>query len=266
MFDAAFIKDEDHILGERFASMNIPNLHYMKIDQVRHFLLHEAPSIQSRFSIMTHNGDYSVTDELLSLAKTIPNMSVWYGQNIECYEDPQVQSIPIGLENSMHFPHVSKRRRLLEAALHSAAHVPSKMVYMNFSMWTNPSARIHAYNSMRDKPWITDECVQATVQENYPQWLHQVLNHHYVLCPRGNGVDTHRTWETLYLGRIPIVLNDLNMRYYKNLPILIVDDWRDITESLLVEGINTFSNVDNFNLDMLRMSWWKSLIRRNQTT
>lgn len=30
-------------------------------------------------------------------------------------------------------------------------------------------------------------------------------NHRFVLCPRGNGVDTHRFWETLYRGAVPIV-------------------------------------------------------------
>jgi hypothetical protein len=27
----------------------------------------------------------------------------------------------------------------------------------------------------------------------------------YVICPRGNGIDTHRVWEALYLGVVPVV-------------------------------------------------------------
>ena len=52
----------------------------------------------------------------------------------------------------------------------------------------------------------------------------------YVICPIGNGIDTHRFWETIYLGRIPVVLNSPFIEklkpYYK---MVILDKWEDFS-------------------------------------
>jgi hypothetical protein len=52
----------------------------------------------------------------------------------------------------------------------------------------------------------------------------------YSLCPRGNGIDTHRFWESLYTGTIPIVehcrLND----FFQGLPFIT---WSRMTVSAL---------------------------------
>ena len=32
-----------------------------------------------------------------------------------------------------------------------------------------------------------------------------LLNYMFVICPEGNGIDTHRMWEALYLRTIPII-------------------------------------------------------------
>ncbi len=55
-------------------------------------------------------------------------------------------------------------------------------------------------------------------------------NYKYVACPRGNGVDTHRFWETLYRGSIPVVAAD---QWAKNLrsegvPFVEVESWGEL--------------------------------------
>jgi hypothetical protein len=44
---------------------------------------------------------------------------------------------------------------------------------------------------------------------------------------RGNGVDTHRLWESLYLGTVPIVGKDSWSESLAklNLPIKFIEDW-----------------------------------------
>lgn len=265
MFDSSFVQYHDHITGDRFFGVGIDGVYPMKIEQVSDFLSAFARTIPQQFIILTHNGDYSITSHLLQAAKSIPNFKMWYGQNVDCESDSRVQSIPIGLENDIHFQHIGKRRLLFEASRQSGTATPSKLAYLNFSMWTNPPVRYDTHACFKDKTWVTDECLNATVQENYSYWLSQVLDHHYVLCPRGNGIDTHRLWETLYMGRIPIALNDRNTRYYQDLPILLVDKWSDVTPKLLEENIERFSDTSKFNMDMLKFSWWSSLIKKEIT-
>ena len=62
--------------------------------------------------------------------------------------------------------------------------------------------------------------------DNFDGYLDNIYNHRFVLCPEGNGIDTHRLWECLYMGTIPIVKANKNVRFYEDLPILMVNEWK----------------------------------------
>jgi len=51
----------------------------------------------------------------------------------------------------------------------------------------------------------------------------------FSISPHGNGLDCHRTWEDLVLGCIVIVKTSPLDKMYKGLPVVIVNDWDEIT-------------------------------------
>ena len=56
----------------------------------------------------------------------------------------------------------------------------------------------------------------------------------YVVCPEGEGHDTHRLYESIYFGAVPILLrgNPLTHMYERlGLPIKWVDSWETIETS-----------------------------------
>lgn len=56
----------------------------------------------------------------------------------------------------------------------------------------------------------------------------------FVICPEGNGIDTHRLWETLYSKGIPIVeYNELMEKKLQGLPILWTKDYSELTANYL---------------------------------
>jgi hypothetical protein len=63
----------------------------------------------------------------------------------------------------------------------------------------------------------------------------------FVASPHGHGLDCHRTWEALLLGSIPIVKTSTLDPMWKDLPVLIVDDWGDITPKLLQKTFHKYS-------------------------
>ena len=259
MFNSSFIEYDEYISGYKFSTMRMPpSVFFMKIEEVPNFIINNRSSLDE-FTIVTHQGDLPVTEQLVNFVSTQSRLKQWYGQNIE-YKHPNVTSIPIGLENDCHFVHMAKRKRIYDASKSSFGIAPNKMAYMNFSFWTRRDERIHLRNVLDKKSFVTNECSDSVIQENYPLWIDRVMNHHYVLCPRGNGVDTHRLWETLYLGRIPIVKREINTHFYTDLPILFVDSWDEVTESLLNDNLERLSDSKNFNLEMLKFSYWEKKI------
>ncbi|CAF2515878.1 unnamed protein product [Rotaria sp. Silwood2] len=98
-------------------------------------------------------------------------------------------------------------------------------------------------------------------------------NRHYPfwISPRGNGIDCHRTWEALYLDIIPIVWNSTLNSLYKNLPIVIINNHTDLTESFLRDQLqeiamkkkaqsNSSSSSDGYQYERLRNAFWRRMI------
>ena len=56
------------------------------------------------------------------------------------------------------------------------------------------------------------------------------------ISPRGNGIDSHRTWEMLWFGMIPVVKSGPLDEMYEGLPVLIVGEWKELCTADL-EGI-----------------------------
>lgn len=51
----------------------------------------------------------------------------------------------------------------------------------------------------------------------------------FVVSPHGSGFDCYRTWEAILMGAIPIVKRSPIDAVYAGFPVVIVDDWSEIT-------------------------------------
>ena len=52
----------------------------------------------------------------------------------------------------------------------------------------------------------------------------------FVPCPAGNGLDTHRIWESLFLGSVPIILQKDAFSALEGWPVLTVKSWQEVSE------------------------------------
>ena len=81
----------------------------------------------------------------------------------------------------------------------------------------------------------------------------------FILSPPGAGLDCHRTWEALYTGCIPIVLKTSISELYEDLPVLVVTDWGDISQSFLEKAyidIKKKKRENKYNMDKLYLDFW----------
>jgi hypothetical protein len=87
----------------------------------------------------------------------------------------------------------------------------------------------------------------------------QMCKYSFVLSPFGNGLDCIRTFEALCLSCIVIIKKSVLDIIYEDLPVLIVDEWHDINETLLNNTLIEFSN-KTFNYEKLKMDYWIKLV------
>ena len=87
--------------------------------------------------------------------------------------------------------------------------------------------------------------------------------YNFILCPIGNGIDTHRIWEAIYSGSIPIVKKHITFSYLEGINSLQVDKFENITEKMLNDFLNE-KRTQNF--DKLKIEYWMKVIKDDNVT
>jgi hypothetical protein len=248
----------DFIIGEKFPKLVSNNIIYSDTHNVNHILQHPP---NHEFILVTHNSDGKILDFNQEYRadsadiNLIPNNLVkWFAQNVCVYHE-KIESIPIGLENSKWF--VEEKKVFNIEKISNLDLNFKNLLYINFNINTNLKQRIEPINIFMNKSWATIKLGKNG--DSFIDYITDVKSHKFVLCPEGNGTDTHRTWETLYLGSIPIEKRNINNSFYTDLPICFVDSWSDITEDFLNSEFERIKN-SKWNLEKLKFSYWEEKI------
>jgi hypothetical protein len=244
------------IQGEKFREIKGDGIYYLDTPNVNQFL--KSPPNEP-FILISHNSDGKILDydtEYGANINYIPNNLIrWYAQNV-CTTHPKLESIPIGLENTMWFTHIKKWEKILQKSKEPKNN--KNLLYVCHNIRTNPNERSEPYQIFTNNSWVTLE--HGINGNNFDNYLNKIHSHKFVLCPEGNGTDTHRTWETLYVGSIPVEKRNLNNRFYQDLPMCFVDKWSDITEDFLNKEYERITNT-RWNLEKLNFDYWKNKIK-----
>jgi hypothetical protein len=83
----------------------------------------------------------------------------------------------------------------------------------------------------------------------------------FVVSPEGVGLDCHRTWEAILLGCIPIVKRNALSSLFSDLPVIVVDDWAQVSRELLLGYASEFVS-RSFDFRLLFREFWMRKIRR----
>ncbi len=156
----------------------------------------------------------------------------------------KVRPFPHGLERNMYKGY--NHQEILQRYMNEYWS-PSKLLFVAHREDTGNRASISSL--FKDKDWAT------VTHLPYEAYLEGILSHKFVLCPSGNGIESARNWETLYLGRVPVFKDHPYLReMFKDFPCLFVREFEDITEQLLKDNEHLFdSYLDMSKLDLLEV-------------
>lgn len=216
-----------------------------------------APDIHDQI-IISGQSDHPITPQI---AAKYPNIRHWFAINNMSLDD-RIVTLPLGLTNDTDespLHRIYGNQEILRDVLRTVPKSSKRLVYLNFSA-THPS-REKVRTLFADKSFVTVAQSEPTM-EGRKKYLMDLREHDFCLCPRGNGLDTHRLWESLYMGCIPIVEYDPAYRDFADLPILFVDDWAQVKEHMLHQTKSQFSK-RVWNLDKLYMPYWRNRITKS---
>lgn len=180
------------------------------------------PLISNPYILVTLNADPVIDETYLQYLDE--KIIHWFAQN-PLKLDPRITPLPIGIENKSY--HRNGITQLIKLVGRFAKKEKNKILY-GFSVQTNPVARTHALNVLKEIP--TAEAIQG-----FPEpltYFPLLAKYKFVASPPGNCPDTHRGWEALYLKTIPIAPRWYFLEYFaeQGLPFWIIDDWDELKQ------------------------------------
>ena len=217
------------------------------------------------FIVITHNSDCRIEEQGIVTADgksnaclvepyVIPdNVFRWYSSNVNVVH-PKIAPIPIGLENKMWRTKVPKVEMMVEKCKQLKEH--KNLLYINHSIGTNVKQRQEPYKRFEGENWAT--VVRGKNGDDFASYIDDIYNHKFMICPEGNGIDTHRTWECLYMSTIPILKRHINFRFYTDLPICFVNEWSEVTEAFLNSEYKRITDTI-WNMDKLNSIYWRNM-------
>ena len=202
--------------------------------------------------LISHQSDKTVNNYLYS--KKPKSIIAWFGTNVVTNKK-DVKAIPIGVNNDYMYMYpiaedfTNKNfKKYLEK---------KKLLYLNFNTNTRFLQRYHAKQFFRDTHYVIyDENILSK-----GEYLEKINNARFVLCPWGNGFDTHRLWESIYSNSIPIVVSHKAYESFKVLPIVFVNKFKNLN----FEKINIENHDQNLNGTIADFGYWRSKITSLKT-
>lgn len=248
------------IRGELFAKLAgdlIVYCHTHDVNELFRRRTREQPAV-----LISHNSDGKVMLNGSQFpnadASNIPEwVRHWYAQNVNV-SDSRITSLPIGLENS-YIPNSDTKIAIIDQKNREDKKIRN-LVYMNHEVSTNRGEREAPYRLLGHKPFVTQH--QGRNGLDFARYADNIYNHHFVICPEGNGTDTHRTWETLYLNSIPIEKRNINNQFYTDLPICYVSSWEEVTENFLNSELKRIISLPTDRKKLL-FSYWETRIQNH---
>ena len=244
-----FRKFASHIFDETksFNPKDVKNneIIFINSELIEIFFKIQDPKIDSNYILISHNSDKTPTQKELSLISD--KVIHWFVQNLNSSSLDRISFIPIGLEN----------KRWLKKGLTKSEYLinaKSKLILSSFNEFNNFKVRKNVLDTTNKNKYVENRKFK-----NNSNYFEHLGNYKFVLCPPGNGPDTHRIWESLLFKTFPIV--ELNS-FTKNLqnigvPAIYLDDWKDLNNYSENKLNQSYEHLLTFNLNMLYLEYWK---------
>ena len=131
-------------------------------------------------------------------------------------------------------------------------------IYSNFAVWTAPHHRAELDKFVQSLPHVVRQEPSATETSRF-QFLCRIRQSGLAICPEGRGQDTHRLYEILYMGAIPIVLRgNYQWQLCRSFgwPVVGLDSWEELADLNRVRQIAKDQDFTASGLRSLSFSNW----------
>lgn len=179
----------------------------------------------------------------------------WFAKN-PCIIHDKLIPIPMGpqwIGNVESRKHIIKQKSIMFDGIKNEKR-NNKIISMMHNVNTN-SPYYSPHRNMRNELYEktkNDSFIEVKGRMSFEQYLDTLKTYKYCLAPPGHGIDTHRIYECLLMGSMPIVISSTFDSLYSTLPIIILQSWEqelkeNILEEKYKENEKKWKNLQNIN-------------------
>lgn len=213
------------------------------------FMKELHPHIRNSY-IMVTAGDYkdAMYEEFIDFLDD-EKIVAWFCVHPCPRVHPKFHALPLGIYQSREF--YEKRGELAELFTLWRSTPKKKLLCLNFGL--RPK-----FKPERDDIFAVFEHVDFCFKSKkspFLEYMQEMSRFKFILSPRGLAPDTYRTWEAMLVGCIPILHTCYLDYLYADLPVLIVQDWTEITPEFLEKKYKEIIS-KQYNIEKLFMEYW----------
>lgn len=243
----------DHLFDETSKSLDPKDIKqgdiiFLKTDYMEEFFVSIHPKIKNKYILITHNSDLAAPGKFKRFLND-KKIIKWFGQNPTVINHHKFIPIPIGIANR-YLQHGQPKTFI--DVLNNPESERNILLGMNFDFTTKKRVPIYDFFSS------LNFCKNISTKD-HSLYLLNMTKTKFVLSPPGNGLDCHRTWEVLLMGAIPIVEKSNLDPLLKDLPVIIIEDWKEISEEFLNQKYKEYMRT-KFDYKKLLFDCWSDLI------
>ena len=204
-----------------------------------------------------------------------PNLVRWFTKN-PCIQHEKIYPLPLGPKfqyTSRQFFGEPKRpimdildKYCLKPADRFCGEKP-ELLYFYYGD-TTKDPLISEHKNIRQK--VREELLMANFRENgekaFEGYMEELSRHKFCVSLPGRGVDTHRCWEALMVGTVPLMIHTALDRLYDKLPVILLPidfDWSKMTREWLEEQWIRLHERSDYDFSILYSNYWREKITKS---
>ena len=230
--------------------VNKSEIIFVKTDYLNIFINDYLHKLPDEITVITHNSDINIFGD--EIKKFEEKRIQWYAQNLNINQTTSkfIHFLPLGFENRNWFKN-GKLNTLLNREI--PVNKINK-IFIGFNTNTNPD-RVNSLSALQN-----NQNIFIFRRSSHKEYMSQLSKHKLSLCPPGNGIDTHRIWESLLVKTLPIVKksNFTDNLESMSVPLVALKDWEEIA-NISSDDINKLyqQHIDKLeNVEILKLKFW----------
>jgi hypothetical protein len=211
-----------------------------------YFQIYVAPRLSRDFVLMTNNIGQPLKHNRLPLLNH-PNLKALFLQNTEL-QHHKIVPLPVGITNNR------SDEQCVSTLFRESNNIrKSKALYSSIRSTGSHSA----HEALMQAQQLSGHYNFSGL--SFETHIKNLADHKFCLCPTGEMQNPNIFWEAQYTDCIPIIIKSDWSGAYSNLPLLVLDSWKDLPNTNLDQEYVRITTTA-FDRTTLRMTYYRNLI------